>query len=681
MSASITFPVTIFRNVAAKAFKEHAFTLETLSRMCFVARGSKAACELLKLARFGDTKTADGCLRHDDNVREVWGVEVDYDAEVIGFNDARDRLQCAGIACVIYTSPSYTNEKPRWRVLAPTSRAITRDERRSFCDRLNGLFDGAVAPESWTLSQSYYFGRTSVRFRCEIVEGAAIDRCDLSHITPIPGGKATKQGNGKGANGGATDWIRSIRDHKGWHNAVRDLVARKVALGESDDEIMLIAEGVKWDGYSIEQTRDEMGEFIRSARAKGFDRRRTDRPCSDEKTAETADLELPSDPKPIFWPTLPEAFWDMRPLFKRVRTYAWSRYTSGDAAFFATLARFSAMAPADFFIDTGVGSPTKLNLFTALVSPSGGGKSTSAAVSKIIVPAHDNVVDDRPVGSGEGVAEAFMGEVQLDVDGKPERSQVRHNAVFYIGEGEALTQLSRRTGSTLGETLRRAFSCETLGQTNASKDLTRRVVNYSIAFIINMTPGIAGQILSSHETGTPQRLLWGSAIDCNIPRNPQRCVDEPKIKWDFNIGEVFFSPEVRGGIGDIAHAQSTGAITPDPLDGHELRDARTDERLEGPHPAGRQLQHRLHHQHDPGHRRTNPFVARDRHATAVVVGVRHRLQYPEEPAEMRRRAEDQVGLQHRRGVLQPEVRGASVTSHMHRAPVRSPLTLSTATLC
>ena len=353
---------------------------------------------------------------------------------------------------------------------------------------------------------------------------------------------------------------------------MRDLVARKVALGENDDEIILIAEGVKWDGFSIEQTRDEIGEFIRSARAKGFDRRRTDPPCSDEKTAETADLELPSDPKPIFWPTLPEAFWEMRPLFKQVRSYAWSRYTSGDAALFATLARFSAMAPADFFIDTGVGSPTKLNLFTALVSPSGGGKSTSAAVSKIIVPPHDDVVDDRPVGSGEGIAEAFMGEVQLD--GKPERAQVRHNAVFYIGEGEALTQLSRRTGSTLGETLRRAFSCETLGQTNASKDLTRRVVNYSIAVIINMTPGIAGQILSSHETGTPQRLLWGSAIDCNIPRNPQRCVDEPKIKWDFNIGEVFFSPEVRGGIGDIAHAQSTGAITPDPLDGWHLRPQR-----------------------------------------------------------------------------------------------------------
>ena len=65
----------------------------------------------------------------------------------------------------------------------------------------------------------------------------------------------------------------------------------------------------------------------------------------------------------------------------------------------------------------------------------------------------------------------FLGILQSMAD--PHNN--RCGAVFYIGEGEALTQLSRRTGSTLGET-----------------------------------------------------------------------------------------------IGDIAHAQSTGAITPDPLDGHAL---------------------------------------------------------------------------------------------------------------
>jgi hypothetical protein len=35
---------------------------------------------------------------------------------------------------------------------------------------------------------------------------------------------------------------------------VRDQVARMGALGLSDDEILLIAEGVKWEGYSIDET-------------------------------------------------------------------------------------------------------------------------------------------------------------------------------------------------------------------------------------------------------------------------------------------------------------------------------------------------------------------------------------------------------------------------------------------
>ena len=72
-----------------------------------------------------------------------------------------------------------------------------------------------------------------------------------------------------------------------------------------------------------------------------------------------------------------------------------------------------------------------------------------------------------------------MGEVtRKDPEtGKREkiRAQTRHHAFFYADEGQVLTRLGDRKGSTIGESLRRAFNGETLGQTNASRDRTRRV--------------------------------------------------------------------------------------------------------------------------------------------------------------------------------------------------------------
>jgi hypothetical protein len=161
----------------------------------------KGALPWLKLAEFGDRKTDKGCLRHDDNVNKVWGVEADYDAGEVGFNTAVLTIEKAGIAALVYTSPGHKEERPRWRALCPSSRPLAPAERRQLIGRLNGLFGGIFAPESFALSQSYYFGSVNQNpaHAVAVVEGAPIDLCnELDEIAQGPADTIAPRGAGNG---------------------------------------------------------------------------------------------------------------------------------------------------------------------------------------------------------------------------------------------------------------------------------------------------------------------------------------------------------------------------------------------------------------------------------------------------------------------------------------------------
>jgi hypothetical protein len=119
---------------------------------------SKNATPWLKMAKFGDDRSAKGCLRHDANVSEITGIECDYDDEAISFDDALEVMSGAGVRCLLYTSASHSLETPRWRILAPLSKHYPPASRASMVARLNGLFDGKLAPESFVLSTSYHYG-------------------------------------------------------------------------------------------------------------------------------------------------------------------------------------------------------------------------------------------------------------------------------------------------------------------------------------------------------------------------------------------------------------------------------------------------------------------------------------------------------------------------------------------
>ncbi len=184
--------VTFFPDAFARTLKAESLTLPALRDLIYTTSArSKAHLRLLKLARFGNETTAKNCLRHNDNVRAIFGVETDYDGEQISFDAAVATIRKAHLCALVYTSPSHTVDRPRWRLLLPTSDSWSPAMRRQLVARVNGLFGGALGRESFTLSQAYYFGRVNGNplHQCELIDGDFINlRWDLDAGAIFPNG-------------------------------------------------------------------------------------------------------------------------------------------------------------------------------------------------------------------------------------------------------------------------------------------------------------------------------------------------------------------------------------------------------------------------------------------------------------------------------------------------------------
>jgi hypothetical protein len=185
--------VTLFPDFAARARRQETVTFRQLAlRIRNTTGPEKKTLPWLKLAGFGDIRTGEGCLRHNPNVLAISGIEGDYDDEKISMDDAVAMLRNANVADMIYASPSHTDGAPRWRVLCPLSWDWSPDARAGLVARLNGVLGGVLASESFTLSQSFYFGSVNdnPRHRVELIDGAYIDQRDDLDASAI--GKPTK---------------------------------------------------------------------------------------------------------------------------------------------------------------------------------------------------------------------------------------------------------------------------------------------------------------------------------------------------------------------------------------------------------------------------------------------------------------------------------------------------------
>jgi hypothetical protein len=115
------FQVTFFSDASAKKLKARDMSLEQLRDLILkTSAAAKADLPWLKLATFGEKRSDKGSLRHNANVLSISGIEGDYDGEVMSFEEAAKILEAERLSALLYTSPSHTEDKPRWRVLCPT---------------------------------------------------------------------------------------------------------------------------------------------------------------------------------------------------------------------------------------------------------------------------------------------------------------------------------------------------------------------------------------------------------------------------------------------------------------------------------------------------------------------------------------------------------------------------------
>ena len=76
----------------------------------------------------GEHRTKNNSLRSNDNVLAVSAVVGDYDAEKIALEIARERLEVLGVRAIFYTSGRHTPDTPRWRVIAPLSAPLPKED-------------------------------------------------------------------------------------------------------------------------------------------------------------------------------------------------------------------------------------------------------------------------------------------------------------------------------------------------------------------------------------------------------------------------------------------------------------------------------------------------------------------------------------------------------------------------
>ena len=106
MGGGAAYHVTFFKDRFGRTLETKRATLGGLAlTIRIVSRGSKSKLELLELARFGDCRSDQGSLRHNENVLAISGIETDYDAEGVAFDVAVETIRTAKLCALVYTSP------------------------------------------------------------------------------------------------------------------------------------------------------------------------------------------------------------------------------------------------------------------------------------------------------------------------------------------------------------------------------------------------------------------------------------------------------------------------------------------------------------------------------------------------------------------------------------------------
>lgn len=240
--------------------------------------------------------------------------------------------------------------------------------------------------------------------------------------------------------------------------------------------------------------------------------------------ADSASLRL-VQPAPNVWQISPDAevmadldtddFWTATPVLSRVRQFARSRRVGPYSMLGVALVKATSSIPPYVVLPPTRGSYGSLNLYVALVGPSGTTKSTSMAAGRDYLKTVPAIPVSQP-GSGEGLAKCFA-----YVSGKPPVQEGKAWSVIgFVPEVASMLQAASRGGATLMADWRSGWSAERLGKDYA--DDGKRIVimdhRYRLTYVLGVVPMLARDLFDGAHVGTPQRILWLPTGDPDCPR-------------------------------------------------------------------------------------------------------------------------------------------------------------------
>lgn len=234
-------------------------------------------------------------------------------------------------------------------------------------------------------------------------------------------------------------------------------------------------------------------------------------------------------PEPNVWQISPDAeviadldtdhFWTATPVLQRVRQFARSRRVGPYSMLGVALVKATSSIPPYVVLPPTRGSYGSLNLYVALVGPSGTTKSTSMSAGRDYLRTAPNIPVSQP-GSGEGLAKCFAYVTGKGAGRVQEGSA--WSVIGFVPEVASMLQAASRGGATLMADWRSGWSGERLGKDYADDGKRVAIMDhrYRLTYVLGVVPMLAKELFDGAHVGTPQRILWMPTSDPNCPRVP-----------------------------------------------------------------------------------------------------------------------------------------------------------------
>ena len=264
--------------------------------------------------------------------------------------------------------------------------------------------------------------------------------------------------------------------------------------------------------------------------------------------------------------------WRARPALAHLRDFARARLASPWGVLGVTLARVVTAVPPCVQLPPIIGGRASVNLFVGVVGTSGEGKGAAehAAADALDV----GPIEDQPLGSGEGIAHAYM---RVGGTAKDRHAEQHTEAVlFRVHEIDAVAAIDARRGSTLLPQLRSAWMGERLGfhYVDTTKRMPVPAHRYRLCLVAGIQPARARVLLDDSDGGTPQRFLWLPADDPDMaaghPEPAQVPWRRPAPLYVDHHGRVVMSVCDTATQAITAARVARGRREADALDGHSL---------------------------------------------------------------------------------------------------------------